>query len=110
MANQIFGLDLGLGDYSASEKPLRFNKVFSGSAREFIEISINAGEVLSKHFAKVPIAVIGLTGIGKFYFGEELSEMRKLEPGVLITLSANILHEVKADEDLRFLLVKFNSN
>ena len=106
----MFDLDLGFADYDTSEKPLRFNKVFSGTARGFIEISINSGEVLSKHLAKVPIVVIGLTGTGKFYFGEELSEMRKLKPGVLITLSANMLHEVKADEDLRFLLVKFNNN
>ena len=57
------------GDYDESDKPLRFNKLFSGPAREFIEISINEGEVLSKRLAKAPIAVIGLTGIGKFFWG-----------------------------------------
>ncbi|MEZ5345520.1 MAG: hypothetical protein R2681_08200 [Pyrinomonadaceae bacterium] len=101
---------IGALDFSASsdreEKP-GTKILFNGERRQIIEISLQGSGVLKEHRVGDPITVLCIAGRGTFQAGDDLSEMAALEPGILLTLEPNILHEVRAETYLKFLLTRF---
>ncbi len=96
-----------LGEISETEKPKEVKRIFSGPRRQMIEVNLRNGERLSKHKASEPITVFCLAGSGTFRAGQDLEDEQKLEAGTLITLEAEVEHEVVAEPEIHFLLTKF---
>ncbi|MBA4121528.1 MAG: hypothetical protein H0X72_03585 [Acidobacteria bacterium] len=98
-----------LGKISETEKPKEVKEIFSGTRRRMVEVNLRNGERLSKHKASVPIAVFCLAGSGTFRAGKDLEDEQKLEAGTLLTLEAEVEHEVVAEPEIHFLLTKFEA-
>ena len=96
-----------LGTIAGGEKNKEVNKIFEGSRRQILSITLRAGEVLAKHKAQEPITVFCLAGSGTFRAGKNLEESQKLDAGTLITLEPEIEHEVTAEPEIHILVSKF---
>lgn len=96
-----------LGTIGAGEKNKEVNKIFEGSRRQILGITLRAGEIMAKHKAAEPITVFCLAGSGTFRAGRDLEESLKLEAGTLITLEGGIEHEVVAEPEIHILVTKF---
>ncbi len=96
-----------LGVIADGEKNKEVKKIFDGVRRQLISVALRGGEILSKHKAHEPITVFCLAGEGIFRAGENLREEQKLTAGTLITLEAEIEHEVVATPDVYILVTKF---
>lgn len=83
--------------------------LFEGPRRKLIQITLRNGAVLAKHTAPAPIAIQGLAGKGTLFVGHEREEVA-LEPGVLVTLEPNVLHEIQASPAVSFLLTQFTGS
>ncbi len=90
-----------------SEKSKVVRKIFDGTRRQIISVELRNGEMLSKHKASEPITVFCLAGSGTFRAGQDLEDEQKLEAGTLITLEAEVEHEVIAEPEIHILLMKF---
>lgn len=99
-----------LGGEIDSEKDIEARQVFKGSGRQIMEVKLRNNAVLSKHKVSEPITVFCLAGRGKFLAGEDLQEEQILETGTLLTLAAEIPHEVIAEPDLQILVTKFKQD
>ncbi len=93
-----------------SERQKEVEKIFDGSRRQILVVTLRNGAVLSKHKAQEPITVLCLAGNGKFFFGSNLEEETELSAGVLLTLEAGIEHEAVAAPELKILVTKFKEN
>ena len=99
--------NFNLSEIGAGEESKEVNKIFEGSRRQILSITLRAGEVLAKHKAKEPITVLCLAGSGTFRAGRDLEDRQKLEAGTLITLEAEIEHEVTAEPEIQIVVTKF---
>ena len=90
-----------------NEKSKVVKKVFDGTRRQIISIELHRNEKLSKHKANEPITVFCLAGNGTFRAGEDLEDEQKLVAGTLLTLEAEVEHEVVAEPDIHILVMKF---
>ena len=99
--------NLELGEISRSEKSKEVKEIFKGARRHIIEITLRNSEILAKHKAAEPITVLCLAGSGTFRAGSDLEDEEKLEAGTLLTLEAEVEHEVVAEPELRLLITKF---
>ena len=98
-----------LGKIPQTSKNKDAAKIFDGTRRQILEVILQNGEVLSKHIAKEPITVFCLAGKGTFRAGKDLQEEQKLTAGTLITLEAEIEHEVVAESEIHILVTKFKA-
>ncbi len=96
-----------LGKIPQTEKNKDAAKIFDGSRRQMMEVILRNGEILSKHKAREPITVFCLAGNGVFRAGKDLEDEQKLTAGTLITLEAEIEHEVVAEPEIHILVTKF---
>jgi len=90
---------------SAKDKEVKV--IFNGSRTTLVEIKLSNNEVLTKHRAPEPITIFCLSGKGIFRAGSDLQDEQNLQPGTLITLEADVEHEVIAEPELYLLLTKF---
>ena len=95
---------------SGGEKTKDVNEIFNGDRRRMVTVTLRNNDVLSKHKADVPISVLCLGGSGRFLAGPELEESHVLRPGTLLTLEAEVYHEVIAEPELHILVTKFKGN
>lgn len=102
--------NLELCEISRSEKNKEIKEIFSGTRRHLIEVTLRSNEILAKHKAAEPITVLCLAGTGVFRAGRNLEEEQKLQAGTLLTLEADVEHEVVAEPELHLLLTKFQAN
>jgi quercetin dioxygenase-like cupin family protein len=103
---KIFELD---ADFM-HRKPFEITELFNGERRRLLEIKLSNGEVLKNHKAAEPITVFCISGNGVFKAGENLEDEIALQSGMLLTLEAEIPHEVIAKTELRLLLTKFKKD
>lgn len=96
-----------LGKIPKSVKNKDAAKIFDGTRRQMIEVILQNGESLSKHQAHEPITVFCLAGNGIFRAGLDLEEEQELVAGTLLTLEAEIEHEVTAESEIHILVTKF---
>lgn len=107
----IVSLDnFDLGKIAAGEKNKEVRKIFDGARRQLISVVLRGGETLSKHKATEPITIFCLAGSGTFRAGKNLEEEQKLTAGTLLTLEAEIEHEVVAEPEIHILVTKFKNN
>ena len=95
---------------AAGNSDKEVNQVFTGTRRQLLEIKLQNNAVLTRHRASEPITVLCLAGGGRFFAGEELEESRAMRPGTLVTLEANVLHEVAAQPTIHILVTKFKES
>ncbi len=93
-----------------SENDKDARRLFIGSRRQIMEVTLSNKAVLSKHKAVEPITVLCLAGNGKFLAGENLENEQILKTGTFITLEADVPHEVIAEPNLRILVTKFKKD
>jgi quercetin dioxygenase-like cupin family protein len=91
-------------------KPSEINELFNGERRRLLEIKLSNGEVLKNHKANEPITVFCISGSGIFKAGENLEDEIILQSGTLLTLEAEVPHEIEATPELRLLLTKFKKD
>ena len=109
MKNIEFIANLALDKISATEKPKEAKQVFNGTRRQLLKIELRNNEVLSRHKAAEPITVFCLAGNVTFRAGRDLEDEQKLVAGTLITLAAEVEHEVTAEPDISLLVTKFKA-
>jgi quercetin dioxygenase-like cupin family protein len=83
--------------------------LFDGPRRKLIQVTLRDGGILKAHKAAEPITVMCVTGKGSFVeigSGEEIC----LSPGVLLTVEAEVMHEVRAEPAVSILLTKFKQD
>lgn len=107
MKNMICVKDFEFGIVSDSASSKDVNEIFNGDRRRMVEVTLRNNEILSKHKAIEPISVLCLGGGGRFLAGPELEESYVLRPGTLLTLEAEVYHEVIAEPELHILVTKF---
>lgn len=98
-----------IGAITDSE-PKKLNEIFNGARRRLVEVTLKNNAVLTKHKAREPITVLCLAGKGKFRAGSDLEDEQELRAGTLITLEAEVEHEVIAEPELRLLVTKFKED
>ena len=81
--------------------------LYDGPFRKIVEVRLREHAVLAKHKANVPITVFCYSGTGTFLAGPQLEDEQTLIPGTLITLEADVEHEVIADPELHLIVTKF---
>lgn len=91
------------------EDDKELKEIFNGAKRRLVEVKLQNGAVLEKHKAFEPITVFCLAGSGVFRAGKDLEEAVKLQPGALITLEAEVEHEVIAEPYINLLVSKFKT-
>ncbi|HEX3100865.1 MAG TPA: hypothetical protein VHQ01_03680 [Pyrinomonadaceae bacterium] len=107
MKNIQFIKDIKVDDPGEMSKDIEVNEIFNGDHRRLVEVRLRNGAVLSRHKAAEPITVQCLSGSGVFTAGPDLDDKQDLRPGILLTLEAEVEHEVTADPELHILVSKF---
>lgn len=110
MNNILLIKELDLTGTIAFDSNKEVNKLFDGPFRTLLEVRLQNGAVLSKHKATEPITVLCLSGKGVFRAGSAMDDEQDMRPGTLITLEADIEHEVVADPAIRILVTKFKNS
>ncbi len=90
------------------DKDIDARKVLDSEFGQMLEVTIRHPMNLKKHKANVPITVLCIAGEAVFCAGDDLEDCQKLTPGTLISLDANIPHEVNTTSYARVLVTKFN--
>ena len=83
--------------------------LFEGPSRKLIQITLRNGAILASHTAPVPITIQGIAGKGTLFVGNE-REAVALEPGALVTLEPNVVHEIQASPAVSILLTQFTGS
>ena len=66
-------------------------------------------QILKAHQAAEPITIQCVAGAGDF-LDVSVNEIYKLSPGVLLTVEAEVVHEVRATPEVSILLTKFKED
>ena len=103
-------VQLSFGGDVPEERDKHVTEVFNGTRRRMVEVKLRHQAVLTRHKALEPITVLCLSGQGVFRAAPNLEDEQKLTPGTLLTLDAEVEHEVVAQPDLHLLVAKFKSN
>lgn len=80
--------------------------LFEGPGRKLVQITLRNKSVLEAHKAAVPITIQCIAGRGSLKVNDA-AKPTELRPGVLVTIEANVLHEIKADPEVSILLTQF---
>ncbi len=82
--------------------------LFEGERRKIVQLTLRNGMSLKSHSAEEPITVQCVAGSGELIIGAgENSELIKLQPGVFVTIEANILHDVIGKPSVSIVLIRF---
>lgn len=87
-------------------KDKEVEQLYEGPGRKLVQITLRNSATLEAHKAAVPITIQCVAGSGILKVADA-PEPTELKPGVLVTIEANILHEIKANPDVSILLTQF---
>ncbi len=80
--------------------------LYEGPGRKLVQITLRNGGILETHKAAVPITIHCVAGSGILKVGDA-PEPIELKAGVLVTIEATVLHEIKANPNVSILLTQF---
>ena len=103
-------VQLSFGGDMPEEKDKHVTEVFNGTRRRMVKVKLRHNAALTRHKSMEPITVLCLSGKGAFRAGPNLEDEQQLGAGTLLTLDAEVEHEVVAQPDLHLLVTKFKSN
>lgn len=109
MKNIEFIKSFEFGKIVDIEKTKEVKEIFNGARRRMVNVELRNHEILSKHKAAEPITIFCLAGSGTFRAGKDLEDEQILDAGTLITLEADVEHEVVAGPDISLLVTKFKA-
>ena len=98
---QILPLQTTIG----TGKDKQIEVLFSGPQRKLVQITLRENAVLAAHKAAVPITIQCIAGSGTLTVGTADKVM--LQPGVLVTIEPNMIHEITAQPAVSILLTQF---
>ncbi|CAA6805278.1 MAG: Unknown protein [uncultured Sulfurovum sp.] len=84
-----------LNDLEFSDEHVVINSLLESEFGKEIRIAFKEGQMMKEHKTKYPITVMTVIGSIEFMVGEKIVT---LDRGDVISLDANILHELKATE------------
>ncbi|NUO80767.1 hypothetical protein HUU05_11855 [candidate division KSB1 bacterium] len=87
-------------------KNKQIDVLFEGPKRKLVQITLRHEAILESHSAPEPITIQHLSGKGTLIVGDQ-NEIVQLEPGVLVTIGPNIVHEIKSQPAVSVLLTRF---
>ena len=87
-------------------KDKQVETLFEGPRRKLVQITLRNQSTLDAHTAPEPITIQCIAGKGTIRVGNP-GEIVELMPGVLLTIEPNVLHEIKAQPAVSFLLTRF---
>lgn len=90
-------------------RDIESNLLFDGARRKIIQITLRRSAVLKAHQAAEPITIQCVAGAGEL-LDVSRNEIHELSPGALITVEAEVVHEVRALPEVSILLTKFKSD
>ena len=99
---QKLNLQTKIGDGKDKE----VTPLFDGERRKIVQITLRNKAVLDAHKAAEPITIQCVAGKGLLIVGEEKEEV-ELKEGMLVTIEANVVHEIRALSKVSVLLTKF---
>lgn len=80
--------------------------LFEGPRRKLVQITLRKEAILESHSAPEPITIQCLSGKGLLIVGDK-KESVQLQPGVLVTIEPNIMHEIRSQPAVSVLLTRF---
>ncbi|HRP91928.1 MAG TPA: hypothetical protein PLH53_03470 [Ignavibacteriaceae bacterium] len=82
--------------------------LFDGERRKIAQLTLRNEMSLKPHSVEEPITVQCFAGSGDLIIGEgENSELIKLQPGVFVTIDANVLHDIIGKPSVSIVLIRF---
>lgn len=90
-------------------KDKEVNLLFDGTRRKIMQITLRQNAVLPAHLSAEPITIQCVAGTGSLVEIESEKSF-DLSPGVLLTVEAEVVHEVKSSPEVSILLTKFKEN
>ena len=82
--------------------------LFDGERRKIAQLTLRNEMSLKPHSVEEPITVQCVAGSGDLIIGEgENSELIKLQPGVFVTIDANVLHDIIGKPSVSIVLIRF---
>jgi quercetin dioxygenase-like cupin family protein len=90
-------------------KDTEVSLLFEGARRKIMQITLRRNQILKAHQAAEPITIQCVAGAGDF-LDVSADKIYKLSPGVLLTIEAKIIHEVRALPEVSILLTKFKGD
>ena len=99
---QKLNLQTKIGDGKDKE----VTPLFDGDRRKIVQITLRNKAILDAHKAAEPITIQCVAGKGLLIVGEEKEEV-ELKEGMLVTIEANVVHEIRALSKVSVLLTKF---
>lgn len=88
------------------EDSIKKNVLFDGSRRKIAQLTLNDGKSLGSHTAAMPFMVYCVSGEGELILGEN-DKTVVLKPGSMVTVEADIPHDVVAKPDLSIVVIRF---
>lgn len=88
------------------EGPINKDVLFNGSRRKIAQLTLNDGKSLGSHTVAMPFMVYCISGEGELILGENYKTV-ELKPGSMVTVEADIPHDVVAKPDLSILVIRF---
>jgi len=108
--NAMFFMEkLNLRTEIGEGKDTEVTLLFDGARRKIMQIILRRNHVLKAHQAAEPITIQCIAGAGDL-FDVSKNEIYKLSPGVLITVEAKVVHEVRALPEVSILLIRFKED
>ncbi len=94
----------GIENLFQEEKAVQTNVVFNASQGKTIALKIEAGEKLEEHVSPVDAFLICVKGKG--FYATEKGDITTMKPGDYLFIEADLKHEVVAEKESHFLLIK----
>jgi len=99
---QVLQLQIAIG----IGKDKQVDPLFDGPRRKLVQITLRNNAMLNAHKSAVPITIQCIAGGGTLTAGDA-AESVGLTPGVLLTIEANVSHEIRANSAVSILLTQF---
>ena len=94
----------GIEKLFTEEKPVQTNVLFNATQGKTIALKIEAGEKLKEHVSPVDAFLICVKGEG--FYATEKGDTTAMKSGDYVFIQANVKHEVVAEKESHFLLIK----
>ncbi|MDZ7764427.1 MAG: hypothetical protein U5K00_08375 [Melioribacteraceae bacterium] len=80
--------------------------MFNGSRRKIVQLTLNDGKSLGSHTVTMPFMVYCVAGEGELILGKNEKNI-ELKPGKMVTVEADIPHDVIGKLDLSVVVIRF---
>ena len=94
----------GIEKLFTEEKPVQTNVLFNATQGKTIALKIEAGEKLKEHVSPVDAFLICVKGEG--FYATEKGDTIAMKSGDYVFIEADLKHEVVAEKESHFLLIK----